>query len=181
MCVHTRLFIDTCLAPLFGTQCSHATHARASRFCCRDIDSRLSVRERVAVLEWEQSGMPFHVMRDHPSHVNYAMSGGMWCAMCGGSDPGAKLKGAMSSLLQKFAPSVAYLQDMDFLNSEIWPIALENGVMQHDSFGCRIWQGSKPFKTQRQDWEHVGSVFVDGKMRQGDVDLLKGGGSEVIC
>jgi hypothetical protein len=42
------------------------------------MNSRLSRREKSAVYEWIASGKQFHLMRDHPSHSNYAMIGGMW-------------------------------------------------------------------------------------------------------
>ena len=34
----------------------------------RDGDSRLSIREKMAVDEWIESGKTIHVMRDHPAH-----------------------------------------------------------------------------------------------------------------
>lgn len=43
----------------------------------RDTDSRLTMREFEAVLEWEQSNKCFHIMRDHPYHSE-AIMGGMW-------------------------------------------------------------------------------------------------------
>ena len=43
----------------------------------RDVDSRLSERERLAVDEWLASGSDIHIMRDHPDHRNLIM-GGMW-------------------------------------------------------------------------------------------------------
>lgn len=50
----------------------------------RDCDSRLSLREKLAVDEWVDSGKSLHVMRDHPFHqiplgVNeMGMLAGMW-------------------------------------------------------------------------------------------------------
>lgn len=38
------------------------------RFIVRDTDSRLNAREADAVKEWEESGLKFHIMRDHPQH-----------------------------------------------------------------------------------------------------------------
>ena len=32
----------------------------------RDTDSRLTLREKAAVDQWFASGLPFHIMRDHP-------------------------------------------------------------------------------------------------------------------
>ena len=48
------------------------------RFISRDVDSRLMPRDYVAVTEWIRSGRKFHVVRDHPSHSLYPMSGGLW-------------------------------------------------------------------------------------------------------
>lgn len=54
----------------------------AERFIVRDTDSLINAREADAVSEWVESGLPFHVMRDNPSH-NVAVMGGMWGARCG--------------------------------------------------------------------------------------------------
>jgi len=136
--------------------------ADTQRFCARDIDSRLSKREAAAVQEWIQSGKKFHVMRDHPSHSKYPMSGGMWCST---TIPN------MEAMLTD-VKNQAYLQDMNFLNNVIWPMA-QKSLLQHDSFSCDKFGGGKPFPTPRVGWEHVGSVYINGKMRQGDVDILK--------
>ncbi len=46
-------------------------------FIVRDTDSRLSIREYIAVNEWINSDRGFHIIRDHPHHNNVIM-GGMW-------------------------------------------------------------------------------------------------------
>ena len=43
----------------------------------RDTDSRLGIREKLAVDEWLDSGKKLHIMRDHPYH-RVPMLGGMW-------------------------------------------------------------------------------------------------------
>ena len=43
----------------------------------RDTDSRLNLREKMAVEEWVKSDKGFHIMRDHPCHAAPIM-GGMW-------------------------------------------------------------------------------------------------------
>tara|TARA_B110000285_G_scaffold235601_1_gene318529 strand:- start:27833 stop:35488 length:7656 start_codon:yes stop_codon:yes gene_type:complete len=142
----------------------------AKRFCARDIDSRLSKREAAAVEDWVQSGKQFHVMRDHPSHSNYPMSGGMWCS-------------TTIPNIQKLLIDVknhAYLQDMNFLNKVIWPMA-QKSLLQHDSFSCDKFGGGKPFPIPRIGWEHVGSVYINGIMRQGDVVILKTAGIVKKC
>jgi FkbM family methyltransferase len=150
-----------------------ASDSEVDRFCARDIDSRLSNREKAAVDAWIESGKKFHVMRDHPSHSKYAMSGGMWC----GTHDAAP---DMDKLLQKRHMTQSYLQDMDFLNNVIWPIAKDH-ILQHDSFSCDKFGGGSPFPTRRIGWEHVGSVFINGKMRKGDVDILKKAGVVEKC
>jgi hypothetical protein len=50
----------------------------------RDADSRISIREKLAVDEWIKSGKSLHVMRDHPYHRipagnnELGILGGMW-------------------------------------------------------------------------------------------------------
>jgi len=141
-----------------------AGEAKVERFASRDIDARLSAREAAAVKEWEDSGLPFHVMRDHPSHNNFAVSGGMW------GRKGGAIKDIRERLLGS-SLSNDYLVDMNFLNSQIWGLMNETGVMVHDAFNCdRL--NTRPFPTARQGSEHVGSVYIDGVVRQIDADIL---------
>jgi hypothetical protein len=135
-----------------------ASDASVGRFCCRDADSRLSAREKAAVDQWVASGKAFHVMRDHPSHSKTPMKGGMWCGT----------HGALPDIEDRLK---ARGQGMDFLNAIVWPFA-QKSVLQHDSFFCDDFGGGYSFPTPREGGEHVGSVYVDGKMRQGDVEIL---------
>ena len=45
---------------------------------CRDVDARLSYRDRIAHEDWEQSGLDYHIIKDHPSGHNYPISAGMF-------------------------------------------------------------------------------------------------------
>jgi hypothetical protein len=150
-----------------------ASDSAVQRFCVRDLDSRLSAREKAAVDAWMESGKHFHVMRDHPSHSNYAMSGGMWCGTHDAIPD-------MDHRLKNRQMTQAYLQDMDFLNKDIWPLVKDH-VLQHDAFSCDKFGGGVPFPTPRKGWEHVGGVYIDGKMRQVDIDLLKQAGVVERC
>jgi len=150
-----------------------ASDPTVERYVVRDIDSRLTTREKAAVDEWIDSGKKFHVMRDHPSHSNFAMSGGMW----GGRREAIS---DMEARLKRRALNQNYLQDMNFLNNEVWPIA-QKSLMQHDSLSCDKFGGGRPYPTPRVGWEHVGSVYIGGKMRQGDVDILKKAGVVAKC
>jgi len=58
-------------------------------FISRDLDSRVSSRERKAVEEWEHSNLSLHTMRDHPYH-GVPFLGGMWGAKNGDNVFGGK-------------------------------------------------------------------------------------------
>ena len=45
------------------------------RFISRDADSRLSIREKLAVDKWIESDKTLHIMRDHPHHNVYIFAG----------------------------------------------------------------------------------------------------------
>jgi len=90
-----------------------ASDPNIERYVIRYIDSRLSRREKLAVDEWIASGKQFHVMRDHPSHSNYAMRGGMW----GGTHEAIP---NMKYLLSNKTRQHSYLEVINFLNSVLW-------------------------------------------------------------
>jgi hypothetical protein len=68
--------------------------------------------------------------------------------------------------------SNVYIEDMNFLDSVVWNIARQS-VLQHDSFSCGKFRDDHPVPSKRVGFEHVVSVFLDGRMRQIDVDILK--------
>jgi len=142
-------------------------------FCSRDIDSRLSLREKLAVDEWVESGKKIHVMRDHPSHSNFAMSGGMWCAS-------AAAFPFIARHLNQTSTENVYLQDMNWLNERIWPGVVKD-VLQHDSFSCDRFGGGLPFPSVRIGWQHVGSVYINGEIRQEDINILKKAKNPLLC
>ena len=144
-----------------------AADPTVERFISRDVDSRLMPRDAVAVNEWIRSGRDFHVVRDHPSHSLYPMSGGLW---------GAK-RGALPqvmSLIRSFPTDSNYLTDMNFLNKLVWPIAMRQGVLQHDAFSCIEFDGALGFPVGVEaNGNHVGQVFDEaGNGRQNDINAL---------
>lgn len=150
-----------------------ASESTIARYAIRDIDSRISAREAAAVAEWVASGERFHLMRDHPSHSNFAMSGGLW----GGTHDSVP---QMAYLLSAQTMNDNYLSDMDFLNAMVWPLARQS-VMQHDAFSCSKFGGGTGFPLPRVGWEHVGGVYIDRTLREGDVDLLRKATPPTAC
>ena len=148
-----------------------AADPTVERFISRDVDSRLMPRDKAAVDLWIASGKGFHVIRDHPSHSLYPMSGGLWGCT----------KGSLSNVMEliaSFPTDSNYLTDMNFLNKLVWPIAMKD-VLQHDAFTCVEFDQPPcqampyPVSVDRPAGNHVGQVFdAEGNARSNDVQAL---------
>ncbi len=94
-------------------------------FICRDADSRLNIQEALAVNDWVQSGLPFHVMRDHIYHME-VMLAGMW----GG------VAGVLPNLQNLTTVAHGYARnkwhDQEFLRDIVWPL-IRDQARVHDS------------------------------------------------
>jgi hypothetical protein len=93
---------------------------------CRDADARLSFRDRIAHEEWEQSGLDYHIIKDHPSGHNYPISAGMFAGKT------AKLRD-MAELIAENNPGDFYTTDQAFLEKVIYPW-VKDSVLIHDPF-----------------------------------------------
>lgn len=133
-------------------------------WCSRDIDARLSIRERVCVDIWLSSGWPTHIIRDHPSHTQTPIMGGTWCGT-NQSFP------EMASLLDLESIEHRFNADQEFLAQFVWP-QIKDSVLEHVSFGCKELKGSVVIPVRRSGLEHVGAVFINGEMRRSDLQLL---------
>lgn len=94
----------------------------------RDTDSRLGLREHMAVNEWLASDKDFHIMRDHPFHATEIL-GGMWGARNG------LLKGITSAIANynKRDFDNKYQVDQNFLREMVYP-KVKDKAMVHDEF-----------------------------------------------
>lgn len=108
--------------------------ADCERYLIRDTDSRIGERESLAVRAWEESGKPFHLIRDHPHH-RVTIPGGLWGATRGAIPN-------MASLIQSWnGPLSGYDSDQQFLRHQVWPSVCTN-ALQHDSFN--LFPGAVP-------------------------------------
>jgi len=121
----------------------------------RDTDSRLSLREKLAVNEWLESDKDFHIMRDHPHHTTEIL-GGMWGCRNG------ILKDIELDIIN-YNKGDFWQVDQNFLKEIIYPKIYENSFT-HDSF-FNISKNSIQFPTQRIDKEFVGDVFDEKNIR----------------
>jgi hypothetical protein len=129
----------------------------------RDLDSRPSIRELLAVNEWMSSGLGFHSMRDHRYH-SVPVMGGMFGMKRGVFD---SLNTTMTSIARKAIaehPNRAVpgccKDDQNFLARYVWDLVKSN-AMEHDmDHGRRCKQyGSKVCRVYPTGvWEE--SAFV---------------------
>jgi len=121
-----------------------------SEYCVfRDTDSRITIREKMAVDEWVNSEKSIHVMRDHPAHgIPYGSDrlgilGGMW---------GIKSKIIpLADMINKFTKdkNLSYGSDQTFLKT-VYSI-FEDDRTTHDEF-----YEKKPFPIKREYGRFVG-------------------------
>lgn len=115
----------------------------------RDCDSRLSMREKLAVDEWIESKKSVHIMRDHPAHrIPYGNNtlgilGGMW-GIKGGTIP-------MTKSIENFTKNknLNYGSDQTFLK-QIY------SSFYDDSFTHDEFFGGNPFPLPRENYRFVG-------------------------
>lgn len=102
-----------------------ASESDVSVMISRDCDSRLTLREKLAVDEWLNSNKDFHIMRDHPHH-GIEILGGMW---------GVKypLLKDMKTYINDYSKGNFWQVDQNFLKEKIYPL-INNNVFIHDSF-----------------------------------------------
>lgn len=105
-----------------------ASDPEVNYFIVRDVDDRLTCRERSAVDEWIASGKNFHVMRDHPNH-RYPMMGGMWGGVSGTIPE-------LNSMLDTYRAShdMGFWSDMGFLNDCLWENFVKPNHISHDEY-----------------------------------------------
>jgi hypothetical protein len=147
----------------------------------RDIDSRLSKREVLAVQEWIKSGKRFHIMRDHPFHIQLIMAG-MWG--CRGNilynlPRLVWLWRLMRLITGQRAHRKGKGQDQVFLSQMVYP-RIKNDVLIHSEYVCFEGEQVCPFPSPRKDFEFVGEIInADGKRIERHLSALKKQGMKV--
>ena len=107
------------------------------RFLCRDADSLLTVKERVAVDAWLRSPFWFHAMRDWYTHTDLLLAG-MWGGVGGILPDTAALLRAYSGWRVEHDHI-----DQDVLAEAVWPV-VRGKILIHDSVFAPCL-GSVPF------------------------------------
>jgi hypothetical protein len=130
------------------------------RFIVRDTDSRINVREAQAVKEWEESKLPFHIIRDNNEH-NIRICGGMWGAKAG-IIPHWKM--LVESWIEQIKPDnknprgIYHGTDQEFLGRVIWPF-IEKSHIAHDNY-FNFTGRERPLTVKLKRDGYVGMVYT---------------------
>jgi len=104
-----------------------AWDSKAERVIFRDSDSRLNIKEAIAVKAWEESGLDAHEMKDHPHHSRLPMSGGMWGIKC------RVLPNNLHREVLRFCRRPCQrVVDMRWLRDRVHPL-IEKSILRHSS------------------------------------------------
>jgi hypothetical protein len=131
----------------------------------RDVDSRLSMREKVAVDYWLESGKKFHIIRDHPMHVAKIL-GGLF-----GSINDAKFL-RVYRIFKSFTRMSNYGDDQYFLSRVIYPL-IKNDVLIHSSGVFYDDEIIRKVDYSKLDFEFMGCGFKKENSLIPHVDVVK--------
>jgi len=132
-----------------------ASDPEVSVMICRDVDSRLTYREKYAVEEWLNSDYGFHIMRDHQFH-GVPILGGMWGAKSG------VLKD-LGEMVENYNKGNFVGVDQNFLAEFVYPIVSTNCVVHDEFFEKKPFP---PLSGSRSNDHFVGQAY------QGDGSIL---------
>lgn len=133
----------------------------------RDTDTRILLREKLAVDEWLESDKLFHIMRDHPHHSFYIL-GGMF-----GTKKNSKITN-WSNIINNIIQNSSRDYDQDFLKNIIYPI-IKNECVIHASFNFYPEENIKLFPIlYDNEYKFVGEyVYADDSRSIEHINELK--------
>jgi protein O-GlcNAc transferase len=92
----------------------------------RDTDTRILMREKLAVDEWLSSNTIFHIMRDHPHH-NFSILAGMF-----GTKKIPEIPN-WTNIINSYNKTDNRMYDQDFLRDYVYPKIINNSTI-HATF-----------------------------------------------
>ena len=121
----------------------------------RDTDTRILLREQLAVEQWLKSNKLLHIMRDHPHH-NFVILGGMF-----GTKKIVNIS-SWSKIINNINQQYFRDYDQSFLNDYIYPLIKDNCLV-HTSFKIYTNENCKRFPISYcKEFKFVGEyVYAD--------------------
>jgi hypothetical protein len=119
----------------------------------RDVDARLTHRERIAHEEFLASDLDFHIMKDHPTGHDYQISAGMFAA---------RTRAIPDDLNETEEARDYYTADQDWLAAHIWPL-IKGSALIHDEIYQTPTEGRskrRPFPiAKKATLHHIGAAL----------------------
>jgi len=132
----------------------------------RDTDTRILLREKLAVDEWLNSNKLFHIMRDHPHHGSL-IQGGMF-----GTKKNNDIQN-WKNLILNLLNTLDKQYDQDFLSETIYPL-IKNNSLKHCSFNLYEDDCINFPINYCNEYKFVGEyVYHDDSRSQYHIDILK--------
>ena len=138
------------------------------RIIFRDIDARLSERDRSAVLEWCRSPFLFHALHDHPHHT-FSIMAGMWGTVSG------FIAQEITDLVHNYVfdrtVNFDHLDDQRWLHEVLYP-HVKPFALNHESFYCKegTFTYRLAFPTMRlNSTDYVGNIYSPVNGFKGEV------------
>ena len=134
----------------------------------RDCDTVILLREKLAVVQWIESGKPFHIMRDHPHH-NMAIMGGMF-----GTRKNPKIPSWNAHMKNVPQYNASYMYDQVFLQQIVYPIVRDDAMI-HTSFVKGDGENCLNFPTDFDDYcNFVGQyIYEDGRQNMDNTAQIR--------
>jgi hypothetical protein len=127
-------------------------------FISRDVDSRVTEREKLSVEEWIDSGKILHIMRDHPHH-GYHILGGMW-GMKSQKDFNMKESCINYNNLNQYNKDKDWYDkwwDMNFLRDVVYPKYINSSYINASHYAFESW--AKPFTLEMENNKFIGEIY----------------------
>jgi protein O-GlcNAc transferase len=132
----------------------------------RDTDTRILLREKMAVEDWLNKGTNFHIMRDHPHH-NFCILAGMFGTK--------KIKGIFNwtNIINSYIKHDNRMYDQDFLRDFVYPLIKDNSTIHATFHKKEPYAINFPINYDAT-YKFVGEyVYSDESRSQEHINILK--------
>jgi len=118
----------------------------------RDTDARLSLREALAHQEFLDSGLDFHIIRDHPSGHGYPISAGMFACR-------TKALPWFYRVLEGQFLVDTYMQDQQFLSALVYPRVIDSCFVHDEYYNFKSEEKHKIKRKRINTVCHIGAAL----------------------
>lgn len=141
-------------------------------FLSRDVDSRLSEREKWIIEDWLNNGKQYLIIKDHPFfYSDFTMMGGLWGMK---NDTIIEMEQQIQIWWQQQSHSglEVYNDDQHFLSAIIYPQILEK-LSYYDNYNINRMPFCKTIPIKRKKYHFIGEAFDADNKRMGHYKELR--------